>query len=105
MAFAVIYGYLNLQSPWRRLGLISLAAPLAVLANVCRLTMIIITAETYGQQAGHRVHDNQWLSLIPYVPAFLGVGLAAWWLREDRKPAAKPVPTEAVLIAEAGQKS
>lgn len=105
MAFAVIYGYLNLKSLWRRLGLITLAAPLAVLANVCRLTMIIITAETYGQQAGHRVHDNQWLSLVPYVPAFLGVGLAAWWLREDRKSAAKPVPTEPVLIAEAGQKS
>ncbi len=104
MAFAVIYGYLNLNSLWRRLSLIALAAPLAVLANVCRLTMIIVTAETWGQEAGHRVHDNQWLSLIPYVPAFVGVGLAARWLREDRKPAARTVPAEPVLMTEAGQK-
>jgi exosortase len=105
MAFAVIYGYLNLKSFWRRLLLITLAAPLAVVANVCRLTMIVITAETYGQAAGHRMHDNQWLSLIPYIPAFLGVGLAARWLREDRKSASKPVPAEQVLIAGAEQKS
>jgi exosortase len=104
MAFAVIYGYLNLNSFWRRLFLIALAAPLAVAANICRLTMIVVTAETWGQQAGHRIHDNQWLSLIPYIPAFVGVGLAAYWLREDRKAAAKTVRSEPVLMAEAGQK-
>ena len=105
MVFAVIYGYLNFNSLWRRLALIALAAPLAVLANVSRLTLIIITAETYGQQAGLRVHDSQWLSLLPYVPAFLGVGLAARWLREGKKPGVNSAMAEPLLIAGAEQKS
>ena len=47
LAFAIIYGYLTLATLWRRLCLVALAAPLAVLANVCRLTMIVVASETF----------------------------------------------------------
>lgn len=95
VAFAVIFGYLNFRAFWRRCALVAAAFPLAVIANVARLIMIIIAAETWGQQAGNFVHENQFLSLIPYVIAFGGIYGLIWWLREDR-PARKAAPAVAV---------
>lgn len=97
VAFGVICGYLCLKSPWRRILVASVAIPMAVAANVCRLTMIIIASETFGRRAGDYVHNSDWVSLLPYIPAFGGIGLVAYWLRENRKrrapaPASEPAP-------------
>lgn len=110
MVFSVIYGYLTLPSLWRRVLLVALAAPLAVVANVCRLTMIVVASETFGPAAGNYVHSSDWISLVPYVPAFIGVLLAARWLRGGRKsrvnpPAGDPPAANPVFIAGAEQKS
>jgi exosortase len=105
VVFGVIYGYLTLPSIWRRVFLVALAAPLAVVANVCRLTMIVVASEAFNPKAGHDVHSSEWISLVPYVPAFLGVVLAARWLRGGRKSTPKPQAAEPVLIAAAEQKS
>jgi len=96
VAFAIIFGYLNFKSFWRRFALLAAAVPLAVLANVVRLTMIIVTAETFGQKAGNFVHENWFFSLVPYVISFGGLLAVNWWLREDRRPrrAAEPVALE-----------
>lgn len=97
MAFAVIFGYLNFRSFWRRCALVAAAFPLAVAANVVRLIMIIVAAETFGQKAGNFVHENWLLSLVPYGIAFGGIYALNWWLREDRRPraVARPVVVEA----------
>ncbi len=105
VAFSIICGYVCLKAAWRRILVVGTAIPMAVAANVCRLTMIVLASETFGRQAGEYVHKSAWLSLVPYIPAFGGIGLVAYWLREHRKrraPAAEPAP---LLAAKAESKS
>jgi len=79
---ALIYSFVAFTSPWKRLLMIGSAFPLAVLANVVRLTMVIVASEMGGQERGEWVHNNEWLSLLPYLPAVGGLFLLGWWLRE-----------------------
>ena len=90
LALASIYACLVLPRPGRRLPMILAAFPLAVAGNVLRLVTIIVTAEAFGQKGGDWVHENAILSLLPYVPAFLGLGALGAWLRD--KPAPHPQP-------------
>jgi exosortase len=91
-AIALIYAFCAFKSPWRKALMIASALPLAIIANVFRLSTIIIASEAFGgQKAGNYVHESSWMSLLPYVPAFCGVFLLGHWLREDKKkkPAAE----------------
>lgn len=95
LALASIYAFVTLRRPWRIALMIAAAFPLAVAGNVLRLTLIILAAEAFGQEAGNWVHDNSVMSLLPYVPAFLGLGLLGSWLGEGRsgsRPADPPNP-------------
>jgi exosortase/archaeosortase family protein len=83
----VIYGQMFFRSPWKQIGLVAAAFPLAVAGNVFRLMLIIVTAETFGVTAGNFVHENTVLSLLPYVPAVGGLLLLARWWREPEDPA------------------
>jgi hypothetical protein len=38
-----------------------------------------------GQSAGNYVHHHWLFSLIPYVPAMIGMSLLARWMREDSR--------------------
>lgn len=93
VAMAVIYAFVAFRAHWRRLIIIGAAFPLAVLANVFRLSTIIISAEAFGQKAGDTVHESWWLSLGPYVPAIAGILLLGRWLSEDHKAASSEPPT------------
>lgn len=104
VAFGVIYAYLSFKTFWRRVIIVALAVPMAVAANVCRLSMIIVASETFSPQAGNYIHDSSWLSLLPYIPAFGGMMLAGWWLRENRKPKAPPALPPSALLARAQPK-
>mgnify|MGYP003308452633 CR=1 FL=1 len=64
--------------------------PLAVAGNGFRLALIILAAEVAesaqpgaGQAAGNFVHSNGFLSLLPYVPAFVGVLILGRVVKED----------------------
>ncbi|MCC7374617.1 MAG: exosortase/archaeosortase family protein [Verrucomicrobiales bacterium] len=93
LALASIYAFISLERPWRRALMIASALPLAVAGNVLRLTLIILAAEGFGQKAGMWVHDNSILSLLPYVPAFLGLGALGSLLRESPpQPSSPPSP-------------
>ena len=75
-ALAVILAFISLRGPWKRFLLITCSLPLAVAGNVLRMLAIIIAAEIGGQEWGSYVHDGGpagILSLLPYVPAFLGL--------------------------------
>lgn len=87
VALASIYSFVTLERSWKRLVMILSAVPLAVAGNVLRLTLIIVAAEAFGQEAGNWVHDNSVMSLLPYVPAFLGLGALGSWLQERKAPA------------------
>ena len=87
LAIAVIYAFVYFKSPWRRGLIIAAAFPVAVTANVIRLTSIIIAAEAFGAAAGNYVHASAWMSLLPYVPALLGIVLLGYWMRENKSRA------------------
>jgi len=80
---ATVYGFLTFRSFWKRLLLMALAFPLAVLGNLLRLLMVVIVAEIGGQKWGDFVHDNFITSLLPYVVTFLGLFLAGYWLEKS----------------------
>jgi exosortase len=82
LGISTVYAFVSFQSNWRRLIVILSAFPLAVAGNVFRLVCIIIAASLFGEDKGLFVHDNFVLSLLPYIPAVLGLLLLGKWLRE-----------------------
>jgi exosortase len=83
---AVVAAFVYFRSWWRRAALVVSAAPLAVAGNVLRVLTIIIVAEGWGQQAGDYVHKGGpmgIISLLPYVPAFLGLMAAVKYLDDQ----------------------
>ena len=79
--------FFTFRSPWKRLLLIALALPFAVLGNLARMMLIIGAAEIGGQPWGVYVHEGGPLgiiSLVPYLPAMFGLLLAGRWL-ENRE--------------------
>lgn len=88
---AVTYGYLLFRMSWRWWAMVAAALPLAVVGNVVRLLVIIIAAELggeKGQEWGKAAHDSSFFSLVPYVPAFLGLWYLGEWLNRHH-PSAK----------------
>lgn len=86
---ATIYAFAIFRLPTKRILLIASAIPFAVLGNVFRLLAIIVTADFGGQSAGNYVHEGGpggILSLLPYVPAILGMfWLGSWMEKRELK--------------------
>ena len=73
---ATVYGFFVFRSPWKRLLLMALALPFAVLGNLARMLLIIGAAGLGGQSWGNYVHEGGpfgVISLVPYVPAIVGL--------------------------------
>ena len=84
---ATAYGFFTFRSPWKRLFLMALALPFAVLGNLARMLLIIMAAQLGGQAWGNYVHEGGPLgliSLVPYVPAIAGLLLTGRWM-ENRE--------------------
>lgn len=103
-ALALIFAFVLFGTWWKRIVIIASAFPLAVAGNVFRLSMIILAAEIWGQSAGTYVHDNSWLSLLPYLPALGGLFLLSHWMRE-KDPGEEPRQEPGNLMAGAQQKA
>jgi eight transmembrane protein EpsH (proposed exosortase) len=77
---SVLAANLFLKTPWRRLALIALVIPLAILRNGFRILVIGLLCVNIGPQMIHSVIHTRGgpvffvLSLIPFL-------LALWWLR------------------------
>ncbi len=85
LGLATVFAFISFRTWWRRGLVIASAFPLAVLGNLLRMLAIVIAAEIGGQAAGNKVHDGGPLgvySLLPYLPAFVGLFLFGHWLRE-----------------------
>ena len=90
---ATVYGFMTFRSPWKRLFLMALAFPLSVLGNLFRMLCIIVAAEMGGQSAGNYVHEGGPLgiiSLLPYIPAILGLLLIGRWMEKKFNSEEKP---------------
>ncbi|MGH7952815.1 MAG: exosortase/archaeosortase family protein [Limisphaerales bacterium] len=73
---ATIYGFAVFRSAGKRIFMMALALPFAILGNLLRLLAIIIAAACGGQKWGDYVHEGGPLgiiSLLPYVPAIAGL--------------------------------
>ena len=90
---ATIYGFFVFRSPWKRLLLMALALPFSVLGNLARMLLIIIAAELGGQSWGNYVHEGGPLgiiSLVPYLPAMIGLLLTGRWLENRELKRTRP---------------
>ena len=83
--FATVCGFVMLRSPWKRVFMMLLAAPFAILGNLLRMLLIIVAAVMGGQEWGNYVHESTAISLVPYIPAFIGLLLVGWWLEQKEK--------------------
>src|SRR5476651_2703740 len=82
---ATVIAFGMLRAPCKRIFLIALAVPFAILGNMMRLLAIITAAEMGGQKWGDYVHEGGPLgiiSLLPYVPGFVGLILIGRWLEK-----------------------
>jgi len=70
---SITYGFLVFRSPWKRLVMVLASLPLAVIGNVVRLSFIVAAGEWGGQEQGNAVHDSGFFSMLPYIPAIIGV--------------------------------
>lgn len=81
-ALALLIGYLNFRTWWRRGLMLALCWPLAFLGNVARMMAIILAAQAGGQAWGERAHDVMGYGV--FVIVLGGVWLASealrrWW--------------------------
>jgi len=81
-AIAIIYAFTSFRTVWQRAVLLGSAIPLAVLGNTFRMMVIVLAAEFWGQGAGNKAHESSFWSLLPYVPAILGLLLLGRWLEK-----------------------
>ncbi|HVU09190.1 MAG TPA: exosortase/archaeosortase family protein [Verrucomicrobiae bacterium] len=90
---ATIYAFIAFRAPWKRIFLMALAVPFAVLGNLLRMLLIIIAAALGGQDWGNYVHegcpihvprvgDIAIVNLLPYVPAIIGLLWIGRWLEK-----------------------
>jgi exosortase len=92
LALALIYSGLNGMSLFRTALLVLTGVPMAIVANVVRLLMIVMAAEAFGQSAGDYVHHSGPFSLLPYVPAIAGLLLVGRWLKGRRGGTTEATP-------------
>jgi exosortase len=86
LALATIYGFLTFKAPWKRVVMMLVALPLAVLGNVVRLCFTIGVAETFGQRAGKAVETD-----AGYLTFLVAIGCAyliSRWLEKAGEPPA-----------------
>lgn len=83
-ALATIYGFVVFKPMWKRVVMMLIALPLAVLGNVVRLSFTIGVAEAFGQHWGKAVETD-----AGYITFAVAIGCAYWvarWL-EKGEPA------------------
>lgn len=80
LAITTIFGMLLFKTLWRRLAMISLAIPLAIICNVLRLVAIVVAAKAFDAHAGELVHE--YFGYVTYAVAIGGTMLLARLLRE-----------------------
>jgi len=90
LALTTIYGFMTFEKPWKRLVMVAVALPLAVLGNLVRLLGIILVADAFGHEAGAFVEQK--FGFVTFAVALGGVLLLGYWLRESRT---LPPPEEA----------
>jgi exosortase len=85
LALTTIFGFLSFKTTWKRIFMVLLAGPLAVLGNTIRITGVIVTGEAFGHDAGAWIEQK--LGFVTFAVALVAVLAIGHWLREERGPA------------------
>ena len=93
LALTTIYGFLAFKPAWKRLLMVALAVPLAVLGNVVRLCLTIMVSEAFGQGAGTAVESK--LGLVTFAVGIGGILVVGRWLEESEGAPAGQAPPDA----------
>jgi len=80
LALTTIYGFISFKAGWKRLLMMAVAIPLAVVGNTVRITGVIVVAEAFGQDAG--AWFEQKFGFVTFAVAIACVLLLGHWLRE-----------------------
>jgi cadmium resistance protein CadD (predicted permease) len=56
------------------------------------MLFIIVAAEIGGQTWGNYVHESSIFSLIPYIPAIIGLLVIGRWMEKRQKPSNEVQP-------------
>jgi exosortase len=83
---ATVYAFGWFRGFWKRFLVLASAIPLAILGNLVRMLSIVLAAEIGGQKLGNSVHDSTFFSLLPYIPAMIGLIVIGRFLREKSPP-------------------
>ncbi len=89
LALTTIYGFLTFKTLWKRVIIIAVAFPLAIVGNVARITTVIVAAEAFGQDAGAFVENK--LGFITFAVAISCILLLGYLLREGDGSTAIPL--------------
>jgi exosortase len=89
VALTTIYGFLSFKTTWKRILMVLLAVPLALVGNVVRITGVIIAGEAFGQEVGAKVHDGA--GFVTFAIAIICMMLLTHWLREEDAGYSKPL--------------
>lgn len=92
-ALSVIYAFLNFDTPWKRAALIASALPLAVFANIVRITTVILVGDTFGHKWG--VFIEQKFGFITFAIALAGMMGIGRLIREPSNAQA-PAPVQSL---------
>ncbi len=90
LALTTIYGFMTLNSIWKRILIILTAFPLAVIGNVMRISSVIVIGELFGAKAG--VLIEQKLGFLTFAVAIAGMLFIGRLLRVKQ---VKNAPAEA----------
>lgn len=79
-ALTTIYGFVMFRTPWKRLLMMGVAVPLALVGNLVRIVGLILTAEVFGMSAGMKFHDGA--GFVTFLIAIAAVLILGRFLRE-----------------------
>lgn len=76
-ALTTIYGFVMFRTFWKRLLMMGIAFPLALLGNVIRIVGVILTTEFFGSEAGMKFHDGAgFVTFLIAIVVVMGLGRA-----------------------------
>lgn len=79
LALTAVYAYLLTGPSYKKTIIFAFAFPIAILANIIRITAVILIANYHGDEAAMTFHDFS--SPLFFIIAFLFLILLAWILR------------------------
>ncbi|MDA1276428.1 MAG: exosortase/archaeosortase family protein [Verrucomicrobia bacterium] len=96
LIITIIYGFLTFKTNLKRCLIIGSAVPIAIVGNIVRLTLVIVTADAFGNEAGVFVETK--LGFVTFaiaIACMLGIGYLLRDEVETKRGAARRVSMEA----------